>query len=137
MTNIKCPHCDKDIELAVATPKVAFTTQKASEGVRGTASNLPLVNTDQAKQMRNKINIQGVIERKSEKRMINKKDGGTVETCDAYLTDEVGDVKIQFWGDEVNTIKDGMNIRIENGYTNSFKGEISLSKGKYGNMIIL
>ena len=87
--------------------------------------------------MRNGISIEGKIERKGESRTINLKSGGTLDTCDAFLVDQSGEIKITFWGEDINKVDDGTQIRIENGYTSSFKGDVSLTKGKYGKLIIL
>ncbi len=141
MTNIKCPHCSKDIALAINytispeqnTQVQAQIPQPKTDG----SGNIPFVDTSQAKQMRSKINIEGTIKSKEDVRTINKKDGGTLDVCDALLTDDSGEIKITFWGEECNKISDGIKIRITNGYTNSFKGEVSLTKGKFGRMEIL
>jgi len=87
--------------------------------------------------MKSKITVEGKIEEKGETRTINKKDGGTATLCEAQLVDGSGKIKVQFWGDEVDKIQNGLNIRITNGYTNTYKGNTTLTKGKYGSMEIL
>ena len=42
---------------------------------------------DQAKNMRNGINLEGEVVRKGETRTVSKKTGGTIDVCDAYLKD--------------------------------------------------
>lgn len=97
-----------------------------------------MVTADQAKNMRSGINIEGTVERKGEPRTVNMKSGGTIQVCDAFLIDETGgEIKLTLWGDEVEQVQDGSKIKIENGYTTSFKGEVSLTKGKYGKLEIL
>ena len=140
MTNIKCPHCDKDVEIvAVTQQEVQATTVPAPAPTLKTddKGNAPFVDTSQAKQMRSKINIEGTIQGKEEVRSINKKDGGTTAVCDAKLTDNSGEIKVTFWGEECDKVSNGTKIRITNGYTNSYKGEVSLTKGKFGRMEIL
>lgn len=56
------------------------------------------------------------------------------QVCDAYLVDKSGEIKITLWGDDISKIRTGSKILIQNGYTTTFKGEISLSKGKFGNL---
>src|SRR3989344_4818348 len=91
-----------------------------------------MVTTEQAKNMRSGINIEGTVERKGEPRTVNMKSGGTIQVCDAFLIDETGgEIKLTLWGDEVEQVKDGAKVKIENGYTTSFKGEVSLTKGKF------
>ncbi len=95
------------------------------------------VTTDQAKNMRNGIDLEGTVERKGETRTVNKKDGGTIDVCDAYLVDESGEIRLTLWGDDIPKISDGSKVKITNGYTNTFKGEVSLTKGKYGQLEVL
>ena len=143
MTSFPCPHCAKDIN--VSGSDKPFTESKASDSLRETKPSVQeqsnfkgtLVNAGKAKNMKSKINIEGTLERKGAKRTINLKTGSQLDTCDAFIKDDSGDIKVTFWGDDVNKIIDGTRIRIENGYTNTYKGEISLTKGKYGNLIIL
>jgi replication factor A1 len=95
-----------------------------------------VVTTAEAKNMRNKIDIEGTVERIEEPRTVNLKTGGTTEVCNAFLVDEAGEIKIALWGDDIKKVKNGSKIIIKNGYTNTFKGEVSLGKGKYGELIV-
>jgi len=96
-----------------------------------------MTTTEEAKNMRNGINIEGTVERKGETRTVNKKVGGTIDVCDAYLVDDVGEIKLTLWGDDIPKISDGSKVKITNGYTNTFKGEVSLTKGKYGQLEVV
>jgi len=96
-----------------------------------------MTTAEEAKNMRNNINIEGTVERKGEPRTVNKKAGGTIDVCDAYLVDESGEIKLTLWGDDIQKINDGSKIKITNGYTNTFKGEVSLTKGKYGTLEVV
>ncbi len=96
-----------------------------------------MVTTEEAKNMRSDINIEGTVERKGEPRTVNKKAGGTIEVSDAFLVDEAGEIKLTLWGDDIPKINDGSKVKITNGYTNTFKGEVSLTKGKYGQLEVI
>ncbi len=96
-----------------------------------------MVTTDEAKNMRSDINIEGTEERKGETRTVNKKDGGTIDVCDAYIVDEAGEIKFTLWGDDISTIENGSKVKITNGYTNTFKGEVSVTKGKFGQLEVI
>ena len=92
-----------------------------------------MVTAEQAKNMRGGIDIEGTVERKGETRTVNMKAGGTIEVCDAYLIDENREeIKLTLWAEDIQAVSDGDKIKITNGYTNSFKGEVSLGKGKFG-----
>jgi len=96
-----------------------------------------MVTTEEAKNMISDINIEGTVERKGETRTVNKKDGGTIDVCDAYIVDEAGEIKLTLWGDDISTIENGSKIKITNGYTNTFKGEVSVTKGKFGQLEVI
>lgn len=88
----------------------------------------------EAKKMRSGINTKGVIESVGERRTINLKTGGTVDVCDAVLKDSSDNVKLSLWGDDIGLIKKGSSVELQNAYSNEFKGEVSLTKGKFGQM---
>jgi replication factor A1 len=39
---------------------------------------------------------------------------------------------MSLWGDDIRKVQPGDRVSIENGYINTFKGENSLSVGKFG-----
>ena len=81
---------------------------------------------EEAKQMRSGINVQGKIERKGEVRTVNTKFGET-KVCDAYLADESGSIKFTLWADDIERVKDGYTIKIEDGYVSAWYGVRSLT----------
>ena len=95
------------------------------------------VTTEQAKNMRSGIDLEGTVERKGETRTVTKKAGGEIDVCDAYLVDDAGEIKLTLWADDIEKVSDGSKVKITNGYTNTFKGEVSLTKGKYGKMEVI
>ena len=50
------------------------------------------------------------------------------------LVDNGMEIKITLWAEDANNIQNGDKIKIENGYTNEFKGEVQLGKGKLENL---
>ena len=55
---------------------------------------------------------------------------------DAVVADETGSIKLTLWNDQINLVNVGDNIKIENGYITSFKGEIQLNVGKFGKLTV-
>ncbi len=55
---------------------------------------------------------------------------------DATLSDDAGDIQLALWGEDAKNIKVGSKVSIINGYTNTFKDQVSLTKGKFGQMNI-
>ena len=133
MNTIVCPHCAKDVDLEVK-PITKGHTMTTTPPIK---PDIKLVNTEQAKTMRNGIDIQGVIVDKGDTRTVTKKAGGEIDICDAWLKDDKGELKLNIWGSDIALIHNGTKVRFTNGYTNTFNGEVSLVKGKYGQMEIL
>jgi replication factor A1 len=90
----------------------------------------------EVKKMRSGINLRAKVKGKGESRTVNLKAGGTVDVCDATIADDSDEMKLTLWGDDINAVNVGDEVVITNGYTNEFKGEISLTKGKFGKMEI-
>jgi len=90
----------------------------------------------QVKKMRSGINLKAEVKSKGDPRTVNLKTGGTVDVCDAIISDGSDDIKLTLWGDDIKAVNIGDIVVITNGYTNEFKGEVSLTKGKFGKMEI-
>ena len=61
----------------------------------------------------------------------------TYHIVDAVVADETGSIKLTLWNEQIDMVNVGDNIRIENGYITSFKGEIQLNAGKFGTLKVL
>jgi len=94
------------------------------------------ISISQVQNQRNKINTRGTLKSKGEVRNVNMRAGGTIDVCDAILSDDSGEIKLTLWGEDISKVKEGDTIVIKNGYTNSFKGDVSLTKGKFGEMTV-
>jgi len=81
--------------------------------------------------MRN-VSVTGKIDTVGEPRTVNLRSGGTNNVADATISDESGSIKLSLWGEDINKVQPGDSVSIENGYINTFKGENSLSVGKFG-----
>jgi replication factor A1 len=93
----------------------------------------------QVRNMRSGINTKGIVKSMGDPRTVNLKSGGTIDVCDAILADgeaENDQIKLTLWGDDIKAVNIGDSVVITNGYTNSFKDEVSLTKGKFGKMEI-
>ena len=93
----------------------------------------------EAKKMRSGVNVEAVVKSKGDSRTVNLKSGGTVDVCDAVISNgetEDDQMKLTLWGDDIKAVNVGDTVVITNGYTNEFKGEVSLTKGKFGKMDI-
>ena len=90
-----------------------------------------MVDTEEAKQMQNGINIKGKIENKGEIRTVHrKKDGVEVKVCDAYLADKVGRIKLTLWAEDAEKVKNGDCVSVQGAYTTTFRSEVKLNVSK-------
>ncbi|MFQ5941804.1 MAG: DNA-binding protein [Nitrososphaerales archaeon] len=83
------------------------------------------------------VNIEASVVSVSEPRTVNKRDGGTAKVADVIIKDDSGEIKLSLWEDQIEMVKAGSKIAIENGYTTSFRGENQLSVGKYGKLNVM
>ena len=83
--------------------------------------------------MRN-VSVTGKVESVGEPRTVNLKSGGTNTVADAVISDESGSIKLSLGGEDVNKVSAGDRVSVENGYINTFKGENSISVGKFGKL---
>jgi replication factor A1 len=80
------------------------------------------------------VNVNANIESISDPRTVNLRQGGTAQVADAIISDETGNIKLSLWDDQIRIVKEGDMVSIENGYTQTFRGENSLSIGRYGKL---
>jgi replication factor A1 len=80
------------------------------------------------------VNLTASIDSISEPRTVNLRAGGTAQVADAIISDETGNIKLSLWDDQIKSVKEGDMISIENGYTQSFRGENNLNIGRYGRL---
>lgn len=80
-----------------------------------------------------KVDIEGTIVELQTPREVNTKFGpGQVVT--AKLHDETGSVILTLWNELVSKVSMNDGVRIENGYVDSYRGELQLNVGRYGKL---
>ena len=63
--------------------------------------------------------------------------GQQLKVAEAMISDDTGTVKLVLWNEQIEQVNLDDNVRIENGYIRSFRGEIQLNVGKYGALTVL
>ena len=61
---------------------------------------------------------------------------GSGKVANAKVKDATGEVRLTLWNDEINLIAQGAKIRIENGWTKEYKGELQIGAGKFGKIVV-
>jgi len=72
-----------------------------------------------------------------EPREVVTRDGTNHRVATALVSDNSGEMNMSLWDEHIDQVKVGDQIRIENGYSTSFRNETQLNVGKYGKLIIL
>jgi replication factor A1 len=84
-----------------------------------------------------RVSVEAKVVEKSEVREVKSRfKDETYRIVDAVVADETGSIKLTLWNDQINLVNVGDNIKIENGYITSFKGEIQLNVGKFGKLAV-
>ena len=84
-----------------------------------------------------RVDAEGEIAEISDPRTVNLRTGGEAKVADCTLKDESGQIRLSLWDDQIEQVKQGSKVRITNGYTNSFRGELRLNVGKFGRLEVL
>src|SRR4029077_7238098 len=59
---------------------------------------------------------------------------GPGQVASATLQDESGTVKVTLWNENITKVAVNDTVQIENGYVDSFRGELQLNVGRYGKL---
>jgi len=84
-----------------------------------------------------RVDAEGEITEISDPRTVNLRTGDQARVADCMLKDETGQIKLSLWDDQIDQVKQGSRVRVTNGYTNSFRGELRLNVGKFGKLDVL
>ena len=83
-----------------------------------------------------RVNVEGIITKIGEMREVNLRTGGRAKVADATLEDDTGSIILSLWNEDIEKVKEGDRIRIENGYVTVFRGEKRLNVGRYGKLTV-
>lgn len=73
----------------------------------------------------------------SETRTLETRFGTIAYVADAVIKDESGECKLSLWNDDIKKISLGSFLKLGNGYTNSWRGEVKLNVGRYGTLEVM
>ncbi len=84
-----------------------------------------------------RVSVEGKVVEKGDAREVRSRyKDETYRIVDAVVADETGSVKLTLWNEQIEQVNVGDNIKIENGYVTSFKGETQLNVGKFGKLTV-
>ncbi len=83
-----------------------------------------------------RVSVEGRIIEKGEARTVNLRTGGQATVVECTLQDDSSSIKLSLWDDLIDKVNVGDTVRVENGYVNSFRGELRLNVGRYGRLFV-
>jgi len=66
-----------------------------------------------------------------------EKFGKTGRVCSAKIKDGTGSISLTLWNEDVDKIKVGDTIHLQNGWCSEFKGQKQVSAGKHGKLEVV
>ncbi len=63
--------------------------------------------------------------------------GKSGRVAKATIEDDTGKIKLTLWNDEIDKVKAGVKIKIQNGYVNEWQGEKQITAGRFGSIDLL
>ena len=97
----------------------------------------PYMNVKDLRDGMRRVDAEGEIAEMADPRTVNLKTGDQARVADCMLRDESGQIKLSLWDDQIDMVKQGTKVRVTNGYTNSFRGELRLNVGRYGKLEVI
>ena len=80
--------------------------------------------------------LEGEITEKEEAREVITKFGKKTRVANAKLKCEDGEIKLTLWEDDIDKVKEGDKIKLEEGWVTEFRGELQISTGKNGKITV-
>ncbi len=62
---------------------------------------------------------------------------GKARVTTAQAGDETGTIKLSLWNDDIDRVDEGAIIEVHNGFIKTFRGEMELSAGRYGEIVVV
>jgi replication factor A1 len=72
----------------------------------------------------------------SETREVTTRAGEQSRVATAEVSDDSGTVKLTLWNEQIDQVKVNNEVKVENGYVTSFRGETQLNVGRYGKLTV-
>ena len=85
-----------------------------------------------------KVDVEANVIAKTDVREVKSKyTNDTFRVAEATLEDESGTITLTLWNEQVNQVRVGDRVKVENGYVKSFRDNLQLNSGKYGILKVL
>ena len=78
-----------------------------------------------------------VLEKTATREVTSRYKNETYRVATVIISDDTGQIKLTLWNDQIEEVNENDTVKIENGYVTSFRGEIQLNVGKYGQLTVM
>jgi len=83
-----------------------------------------------------RVDVAATVIQMSEPRDVTTRRGEQMKVATARVKDDSGEINLTLWNEQIDQVKVGNAVKIENGYTTSFRGETQLNVGRYGKLTV-
>ncbi|WP_455368298.1 OB-fold nucleic acid binding domain-containing protein [[Eubacterium] cellulosolvens] len=83
------------------------------------------------------INLKAKVIEKTTPKGVYSRYGNPLSVSIATISDDTGTIKLPLWNAQINSIRVGDTVRIENGRVRSFRGELQVSVGTKGKLEVI
>jgi replication factor A1 len=94
------------------------------------------MNISELKPGMRRVDITAKVLTLSDTREVTTRAGEQSRVATADISDDSGTVKLTLWNEQIDQVKVNSNVKIENGYVTSFRGETQLNVGRYGKLTV-
>ncbi len=77
-----------------------------------------------------------VLEKSSTREVMSRYKDVVHRVANAIISDDTGNIKLTLWNDQIEKVNVNDNIKVENGYITTFRGEMQLNVGRYGKLTV-
>ena len=77
-----------------------------------------------------------VISKDATREVISRYKDVVHRVANAAVSDGTGTIKLTLWNDQIEQVNVNDNIKVENGYITTFRGEMQLNVGRYGKLSV-
>lgn len=94
------------------------------------------MNVSELKPGTGNVSLELEVVSKDNEREINKY-GRKLRVANFTVKDESGSITLVLWNEQIDEVKEGGKIKIENGYVNEWQGAAQLTLGKFGKLEVM
>lgn len=84
-----------------------------------------------------RVNLEARVVSIAQPREVTLKTGEKATVADVTIEDETDKIVLTLWNEDIDRVRSGARIKIENGYVTTFRGDMRLNVGRYGKLEVL